>query len=811
MKKFRAPLRVLACAPFVLVALLTWLVSLLLYIPFTYEQFLKGGVFPSLNWFLRAQPWLYWGSFALAAIARGRAAAAVFAGPGVAAGAFLTLRPLSAMPSGGPALLASFAALVPLAALGIADCAAGLRAIAWSRERYSEDRRIFGAAWNSALFVAGVYAAMAIYRGSLGFGTDSAAACAWTLASHLAAFAVLFALAQAIRGGSEFFRGPARAAFVLLYLCGAAGLAVALNQIGFRPVSFTGLEAAVAAGAVALALGVCAAGCGVRLWTPDCGAVTGTELALAPIGSLVARSPRAAWPALAVVAGAAFFITGRAARMDWNYLLQKSTALVVWALAFTCFYAMAPRRAAPRDRSRWMLAAALLAVAAYRLMGFAPTGPLEHYAGFDPSFRLIHEALARPAGSTSIYRFLERNTNISREVHIDPVEVNLADLTPAAGQRPHIFVFVIDSLRPDYLGAYNPRVTFTPAIDSFARESVVFRKAFTRYGGSGLSEPSLWAGSLLIHQQYPRPFYPMNALEKLLLADGYHSYVSLDSILHTIVKPDAGIEELDAGVPNMKYDLCRTLDELKGKLAARPVSTAPVFAYSMPQNIHVSVIQREHASVPAGESYPGFYAPCAARVRRMDGCFGGFLQFLRAAGWYDESVIILTADHGDSLGEDGRWGHAYTLFPEIVRVPLIVHLPSALRNLISHANEPAFLSDITPSLYYLLGHRPVARNPLFGRPLFAASGEELKAPAGERYIAASSYAAVYGVLDRSAESYYLLDAVNRAAYFYELRPDGSAVLKGRRLKPDLDRFLEDRVRAIARFYRYRAGEDGGLR
>ena len=34
-----------------------------------------------------------------------------------------------------------------------------------------------------------------------------------------------------------------------------------------------------------------------------------------------------------------------------------------------------------------------------------------------------------------------------------------------------------------------------------------------------------------------------------------------------------------------------------------------------------------------------------------------------SGGDYERSIIVLTSDHGDSLGEDGRWGHAYTVFP----------------------------------------------------------------------------------------------------------------------------------------------------
>ena len=64
------------------------------------------------------------------------------------------------------------------------------------------------------------------------------------------------------------------------------------------------------------------------------------------------------------------------------------------------------------------------------------------------------------------------------------IDLAALDGAPAA-LRPHIFVFVIDSLRRDYVSPYNRQVSFTPALERFARESTVFERAFTRYGPPG--------------------------------------------------------------------------------------------------------------------------------------------------------------------------------------------------------------------------------------------------------------------------------------------------------------------------------------
>ena len=95
-------------------------------------------------------------------------------------------------------------------------------------------------------------------------------------------------------------------------------------------------------------------------------------------------------------------------------------------------------------------------------------------------------------------------------------------------------------------------------------------------------------------------------------------------------------------------------------------------------------------------------------MRRIDGCFGAFVAYLKQHGRYDNSIVIVTADHGDALGEQGYWGHAVWLFPEIVRIPLIVHVPAALRQTVTtDLTRLAFSTDIAPTLYALLGH-PVA-------------------------------------------------------------------------------------------------------
>jgi hypothetical protein len=211
------------------------------------------------------------------------------------------------------------------------------------------------------------------------------------------------------------------------------------------------------------------------------------------------------------------------------------TAIVCWGVTFASFQALLPARAREaRTPVVWLVVAAL-SVGGYRTMAASPamfsqvfagatadvSTTLEHYAGYDASFRLIRDVLAPPTvmgeDAGVFYDYLQKNTNIPRTVKIQPLDVALvSSLQAAPGPKPNIFIFVIDSLRQDYVSAYNPQVTFTPSLGRFAADSTVFRNAFTHYGATGLSEPSIWVGGLMPHQQYISPFGPMNSLQKLI-------------------------------------------------------------------------------------------------------------------------------------------------------------------------------------------------------------------------------------------------------------------------------------------------------
>jgi arylsulfatase A-like enzyme len=237
--------------------------------------------------------------------------------------------------------------------------------------------------------------------------------------------------------------------------------------------------------------------------------------------------------------------------------------------------------------------------------------------------------------------------------------------------------------------------------------------------------------------------------------------VTADVLLSRLLKPETLARALDRSTI-VHYKLAATLDELESRLDAELAAGRPLLVYTQPQDLHISVLVKEKAAYDE-------------RVRAVDAAFGRLLETLKRRGLYDQSVIVLTSDHGDSLGEGGRWGHAYTLYPEIVRVPLIVRLPPALRaGLAADLESPAFLTDLVPSLRAALGLPPEGEGEPWGRALYGPSPEALAATRRPERLLGSSYGPVWGVLGGGGEWLFVCDAVEFKSRWYDLKndPDG---------------------------------------
>jgi hypothetical protein len=559
-------------------------------------------------------------------------------------------------------------------------------------------------------------------------------------------------------------------------------------------------------------------------------ALVAVTLALAIVSAIWAISrrtarPRAggrrysALPALATVVVSMTVLPRLLLFADWGGSLQKIVAVVAWSAAVT-FVARASR-AGQRRTAAGCVVVLVAASSAIAVHGASFAGrsaeprldvrlAVDRYGTFDASLAVLLDVFRPLVTDREFYETVRSVGDATDDRSLGAVPLTLADVArPPSTRPPNIFVVVVDSLRPDYLSAYNPAATFTPAIGAFAKESIVMRRAYTQYAGTALSQPALWAGGLIQRAMYVKPFAPIDNLERLTVAAGYRRYVSVDQILTTILEDQTRLTRLDTHLAHperleemFKFDLCTTVPELTDQID-RGGMKEPVFFYTQPQNIHIRVL--------AGDTYPrderisvgggSFFKLPVAPIARVDGCFGRLIDFLKQRGVYDDSIVILTADHGDSYGEGGRWAHAYYMAPETLRIPLIMHVPQKyLQSRAVDPNRVALLSDVTPTLYDLLGYRPHDTADIAGRSLFPPLGEPI-APR-DMVLVQSSYSRVYGLLDGDARWLYVADASHEREAFFDI--EGGDVL-GQSVnaadRRSFRKWLLDRMVRLNRFYR----------
>ena len=115
-------------------------------------------------------------------------------------------------------------------------------------------------------------------------------------------------------------------------------------------------------------------------------------------------------------------------------------------------------------------------------------------------------------------------------------------------------------------------------------------------------------------------------------------------------------------------------------------------------------------------------------IRYTTDQLGRFFAQLDSRGLFDDALIVVTADHGDEFFEHGGFSHGYSLYEEVVHVPLIVKLPGQREA--RRVASLATLMDVLPTLAEAVGVAPP--EDLDGRSLLAAlRGEASEAPEAE--------------------------------------------------------------------------------
>ena len=793
--------------------LLTSIYCLLAFLPYTYIALIKAPPYDWMPWFAHHQALLYFvalGGVALAEWPRKKSVEffVLFGGLGLAGVGLLVHPFLPGLKNDSAAYVGSLVALLPVVVVAITDLIGS-----WPTDR-EESRRVqfgyFGAvviavSIGLVYMIGGAVHNYADSR-SLGSGLNSAGfeIATWSLISQVLVAIAVISVLNLIWMASSKTRHPISWRLFAVGSLTFGGLWWALFGFLNDAMSFDGVAAHVYAASLALSL------------TLLLGSV------ILPLRQHPEEVNRVAlWLAMLLLSGLAIALPMLIGGGDWNGVLQHSFTLLFWIGFSVCVYQLWPKRA--NYSLPTILGVLLISGFAYKglqateIFWARPVGStddeiaraLDIYGERNVSFQMAHHLLGntRHEACGNLCRILREYTNI-RDAEAK-ADLNLVDpLVRSEGSHPNIFIFVIDSVRADYLGVYNPQVDFTPNLDAFARDSITVHNVYTQYAGTTLSEPAIWAGSMLLHAHYMQPFSKVNGLEKLANTDGYQMMMSYDTVLSQILSPADNIIKLDTDKPLWnRFEVCSTIQQTESALDGRADKSKPVLFYAQPMNVHqFAVNNMPRLTSATWRMREGFNNRIAYELHEVDECLGSFFSYLKDRHLYDDSIIIVTSDHGDATGELGRYSHSMSIYPEVMRVPLIVHLPAWLRKSVIYDDTYlSALTDITPSLYYLLGHRPVRSGPFFGHPLFVATKEELNRR--DQLFLASDERAVYGLLTENGRFLYATYDSPAQSFLFDLVKDPQALhnILTDSTKQQFDQQVIENLQALGDFYGYKPG------
>jgi len=305
---------------------------------------------------------------------------------------------------------------------------------------------------------------------------------------------------------------------------------------------------------------------------------------------------------------------------------------------------------------------------------------------------------------------------------------------------PAVVLISVDTLRPDHLGCYGYSRETSPSIDSLRRDAVLFARASAHSPSTLPSHASLF--SSLLPQQHgasaasaiPLPEEVLTLAEHLREAGGYRTAAFTGAgQMNSVFGLDQGFEIYREPVPALAMAVEEALDWIDS-LGGEPffvflhtyevhhpyepspddlAGFAPRYTGELPSTISVDLLREinAHEAEIGAEDLDYIVSAYDAEIVAMDRSIGQLIEAMRSRGLYENSLIVLTSDHGEEFSEHGTVGwHSHTLYEELLRVPLILKLPGG--DLAGTTVETsARLIDVAPTIVEAVG---LASPPEFG-------------------------------------------------------------------------------------------------
>jgi arylsulfatase A-like enzyme len=298
-----------------------------------------------------------------------------------------------------------------------------------------------------------------------------------------------------------------------------------------------------------------------------------------------------------------------------------------------------------------------------------------------------------------------------------------------------VLLLTIDTLRADHLSLHGYRRRTSPRLDAFAADAAVFERAYTYWPKTRGSFVALLTGRRDSQTGYSKThpgllgFNP--TLAGVLKAAGYRTAAVVDNG-NLAADNGYGLGFESYRETWLEKDLRTEMDRTRaiteaGARFLREASGDPPFLlwvhyvnphapYQPPPPFDTAFLDEEarrgkalpvvagfHGGIPRrwekpGERRLGYYvAQYDGEIAAVDQEVGTLLEALRSSPHADNTVVVVTSDHGESLGDhDYYFDHGEDVFEPSLRVPLLVRVPGGARGV--RVQALASLLDLVPTV-----------------------------------------------------------------------------------------------------------------
>src|SRR5438034_4165693 len=264
--------------------------------------------------------------------------------------------------------------------------------------------------------------------------------------------------------------------------------------------------------------------------------------------------------------------------------------------------------------------------------------------------------------------------------------------------KPNIILITLGGTRADRMGFLSAK-TPTPVLDTLAKQSIIFERACAQAPLTIVSHATILSGT------YPQTHHESELgaslapslpyLPDLLHARGYRTgaivaSTQLDSRHGLASGFERGFDTYDADLQKAKAGAATF-----GVSPVQVIARATAWLKGRPPGPFFLWINFDAPQISTAVSYD-------RGVTTNDQALGGLISALGAQKLLEDSIIVVTADHGEGLGAHGEDGHGIFLYDETVHVPLLLKLP---QNHLAERRVKGLvrLVDIAPTILELAG------------------------------------------------------------------------------------------------------------